>query len=304
MSALAEHAARYVAVRRAVGFKLSDTAGMIDSLVAHVERHGGEHLNVEMVTAWAGQAGSESVQLRRLSVARRFCAWLQPFDELSETVPKGLGPRCDYRRPPHIFSAGEVAGLIDEARRLQPRLWASSVSCAIGLDWSTGLRPGEIYRLRCGDFDPDTAELAVLNTKGGRSRLLPLHPSTTSALNEHLRLRKRLKVNHDHFFVTVAGAPMTSPALTPVFRRLVKQVGISVADGHRPARFGDLRHSFAVATLTHWHHTGVEVGTRLPALSAYLGHQSPANTYWYLQAVPELMAVVARRVARDWQEQP
>jgi hypothetical protein len=48
--------------------------------------------------------------------------------------------------------------------------------------------------------------------------------------------------------------------------------------------------------LLDWHHAGVEVDRALPLLTTYLGHQDPANTYWYLQATPELLTIVAKRL--------
>ena len=84
--------------------------------------------------------------------------------------------------------------------------------------------------------------------------------------------------------------------MSGTFRRLRAQVGISVPPGQRPPRPHDLRHTFAVDTLTGWHADGVDVERRLPVLSTYLGHVNPANTYWYCQAVPQLMGVVADRV--------
>ena len=71
--------------------------------------------------------------------------------------------------------------------------------------------------------------------------------------------------------------------------------------GRRPPRLYDFRHSFAVDTVLDWHRDGLDVGCRLPMLSAYLGHLRPANTYWYLEASPELMAVVAVKLARSWE---
>ncbi|MGH3163683.1 MAG: hypothetical protein ACRDOC_17510, partial [Streptosporangiaceae bacterium] len=65
--------------------------------------------------------------------------------------------------------------------------------------------------------------------------------------------------------------------------------------GARP-RIHDARHSFAVATLLDWLRDGGGVAERLPLLSAYLGHADPADTYWYLQASPELLAEAARRL--------
>lgn len=41
------------------------------------------------------------------------------------------------------------------------------------------------------------------------------------------------------------------------------------------------------------------VATRLPLLSTYLGHLNPANTYWYLSAAPELLALAGERLERS-----
>jgi integrase/recombinase XerD len=56
------------------------------------------------------------------------------------------------------------------------------------------------------------------------------------------------------------------------------------------------RHSFAVHTLIRWHKRGLDVDEHIGTLSSYLGHVSPADTYWYLSAAPELMALAAERL--------
>ena len=48
-------------------------------------------------------------------------------------------------------------------------------------------------------------------------------------------------------------------------------------------------------TLLAWYRDGVDVQARLPVLSTLLGHSNPANTYWYLSAVPELLILAAER---------
>ena len=57
-----------------------------------------------------------------------------------------------------------------------------------------------------------------------------------------------------------------------------------------------LRHSFAVDTLIRWHRSGMSLDEHIATLSTYLGHVSPADTYWYLSAAPELMALAADRL--------
>jgi integrase len=58
----------------------------------------------------------------------------------------------------------------------------------------------------------------------------------------------------------------------------------------------DLRHTFAVTTMIDWYRDGQDVQVRLPLLSTWLGHVDPASTYWYLHAVPELLAHAAYRL--------
>ncbi|MGH4007741.1 MAG: hypothetical protein ACRDTH_06190 [Pseudonocardiaceae bacterium] len=49
-------------------------------------------------------------------------------------------------------------------------------------------------------------------------------------------------------------------------------------------------------SLTTWHDAGDDVEVKLPLLSTWLGHVDPSATYWYLQATPQLLRVVAQRL--------
>ena len=50
-------------------------------------------------------------------------------------------------------------------------------------------------------------------------------------------------------------------------------------------------------TLIDWQRSGADIDQQIATLSTYLGHVSPADTYWYVSASPELMALAADRVA-------
>ena len=63
----------------------------------------------------------------------------------------------------------------------------------------------------------------------------------------------------------------------------------------------DLRHRFAVSVLTNWYAEGVDVTSRLPSLSTYMGHVSPVATYWYLSASPALLAIAATRLEATYE---
>jgi integrase/recombinase XerD len=171
---------------------------------------------------------------------------------------------------------------------------------------ATGLRPGEVYRLGRDHVDLDTRRLAVMHSKQGKSRQIPLHPTTVDSLGRYARLRDRslTHASGTGFFLTASGSNLTSEVVTGCFRRLVRSSGINPGGARSAARLGDLRHSFAVHTLLSWHDSGVDVQRQLPVLSAFLGHNEPAHTYWYLQAVPELMALAADRLEGVWQVRP
>jgi len=51
-----------------------------------------------------------------------------------------------------------------------------------------------------------------------------------------------------------------------------------------------------VRVLVAWYRSGIDVETRMAALSTYLGHVNPVDTYWYLSASPELVELVAERL--------
>jgi integrase/recombinase XerD len=98
------------------------------------------------------------------------------------------------------------------------------------------------------------------------------------------------------FFITSTGQRAAQRGVAGTFARLVTLAGIAALPGRRRPRVHDLRHTFAVTTVTRWYRDGADVQAQLPVLSAYLGHASPEATYWYLQATPELLALAAGRL--------
>jgi integrase/recombinase XerD len=96
--------------------------------------------------------------------------------------------------------------------------------------------------------------------------------------------------------VTTAGARLTDHGVRTVFRELLRRVDLPEQPGAGRSRIHSLRHGFALATLRDWYAAGADVNSKLPILSAYLGHADPISTYWYLQATPELLAAAADRL--------
>lgn len=302
MVTLADHLDRYLAVRRSVGYQLEEHGRVLPDFVRYAQTIGETTVCTQAAIAWAAGASGDGPRSRRLSMVRGFARYLLAFDPTTEIPPRGLGPSGRVRSAPHIYSDDEIARLMRLASSLEPASFGATVATLIGLMASTGLRTGETWRLDRQHVDLAGAQLTVWHSKSGRSRRLPLHPSTVQALADYSILRDRAHPDPgvEAFLLGPTGARLTSPVLSRAFRELRRRAWIVTTAGHRPAVLGDLRHTFAVSTLLSWHRAGVDVQRQLPALSAYLGHVNPRQTFWYLEGTPELMALVAERL-ESWE---
>jgi integrase len=237
---------------------------------------------------------------RRLGVVRGFARYLSTIDPATEIPPGDLLPAALPRVAPYLYSPGEIQALMAAARALSPRLRAATFETVIGLLAVTGLRPGEALGLDRADVDLSDGALHVRVAKQNKHREVPLHNTTTIALRKYSRLRDRHRPEpaSPAFFVSQQGSRLSASAFKATFAKLIGQIGLEGAGERTRPRAHDIRHSFAVRTLIGWYQDGENVDAKLPLLSTFLGHVDPASTYWYLQASPELLAVVRDRLER------
>ncbi len=160
------------------------------------------------------------------------------------------------------------------------------------------MRVGEVVRLDRDDVDFEEGLLTIRNTKFGKSRQLPLHPSTVTALAAYAARRdqRRPRPKSPSFFTSAIGTRLLRDNVSTVFPRLVRESGLVSSNRLRPPRLHDARHSFAVRCVIGWYREGLDVEQHLPLLSTWLGHVAPSSTYWYLSGVPELLELVADRL--------
>jgi integrase len=299
MSVLRQHLEDYLEMRRALGFKLERAGALLAQFVAFAEDNGADAITVELALAWARlpKGAQRTWVARRLEVVRIFARHLAVLDPTNEVIPIDLLAARTFRRPPYLYSPGEIAALMEAASNLANPLKAATFETLIGLLASTGLRAGEAMRLDRGDFDADEGVLVVRNTKFNKSRQVLLHPSTIDALRRYGRRRDELSAapRAPALFLSSTGARLGHPVLQPTFVRLLRASGVGATAARRP-RVHDLRHSFTVGTLLRWYRDSGDVAARMPSLSTYLGHADPSSTYWYLQAAPELLALAADRL--------
>jgi integrase/recombinase XerD len=235
---------------------------------------------------------------QRLSVARGFARHLATVNPESEVPSKDLLPGHRPRIAPHIYTDEEIAALMAAARRLRPRLRATRHETLIGLLVVTGMRPGEALALDRQDVDVRRGVLHVRAGKQKKRREVPLHESTIGALRDYARRRDARfpSPSTPAFFISARGRRMAREELNRTFTKLVREVGLEGRGVRARPRPHDLRHAFAVRTLLDWRQAGEDIDRRMPLLSTYLGHVDPASTYWYLEAVPELLEPIGRRL--------
>ena len=302
MSALAEHVDDYLRLRRGLGFKLERHGQILPQLVAYLEAAGARTVTSELAISWARlPAGAHPRHwAARLAVARGLAAYMQTIDPATEVPPADVFA-VRYRRPtPYLWSRQDVCRLLEQARALRPPLRAASFEALFGLLAVTGMRVGEALTLDRDDVDLAAGVVTIREqvAKLERARLVPLHPTTVEALERYARARERLcpKPRSRAFFLSGAGAALDRSEVSKTLRKITTTLGLRTVTVH--PRTHDLRHSFAVSTLIDWQRSAVQIDERIAVLSTYLGHVSPAETYWYLTATPELMGLAAERLDR------
>lgn len=292
MNALSAALADYLAVRRALGYQLTEAGRTLSRFVAHLDAEGTETVTVAAAATWATEVSTAGVG-RRLQAIRGFTRYLQALDPAHEVPPTGLVPVGKHRAAPHLYSDTEINALMTAARSLSPGLRAATTEVVIGVLATTGMRIGEVLALDVGDVNWRSGVINVDASKFSRGRHVPVAPSTLAALDDYRHSRPR-PASGSALFVHSRRGRLGYGSFAEAFAGALDASAIS-SGPHRP-RIHDLRHSFAVATVLGWYRDGADVAALLPRLSTYLGHTSPAATYWYLSAAPELMAIVAERL--------
>jgi integrase len=289
-------------MRRALGFKLTTQGRHLMSFIAFCEERRAGSVTADLAIEWATRtargSGNEVYQARRLDVVRIFARHLQALDPATEVPPDDVLARRYLRIPPYLYSQDEVAALMSAADDLAPALRAATWRTLIGLLAVTGMRQGEACRLGRDDAGLDDGALVIRDSKFGKSRQVFVHLTTISALCAYAQARDKAfpEPRAATFFVNSRGGPLDAGNVQHTFAALVTAAAIAPRPGQRAPRLHDLRHAFAVATMLDWYRDGRDVQARLPLLSTWLGHVDPKSTYWYLQAVPELLAVAAGRL--------
>ena len=299
MKSLQRHLTEYIAARRALGTQLQEPANTLRGFVRFVGRKKARFITIPLALEWAQQ--SKNVQratwARKLSMVRQFARWLSVLEPRHQIPPPRLLNVRHRRNKPHIYSDDEIIRLMKAATALQSSrgMKALSLKTLIGLLATTGLRPGEALALEEPDVDLQAGVLVIRKSKFGKSRQVPVHKSAVVALESYARLRHRvIPLGRSlSFLISDAGTALDPGTVRRWFCEISVACGLrKISQGKRYGRgprLQDLRHTFATKRLVEWYRAGLNASVQMPKLATYLGHSSVGCTYWYIEAVPELL---------------
>ena len=293
----------YLDIRRSLGYRLQKAEGLLRNFVAFLQAEGAPYITRELTLHWATQPAKAepSTWAGRLGIVRRFAIWHSAIEPRSEIPPTGLLPYRYHRKPPHIYSDEEIEKLLRRTQQLpSPKgLRAHTYTTLFGLLLVTGMRVNEALGLDRLDVDLKLGIVHIRRTKFGKSRYVPVHPSTVEALKKYAESRDHIfPAPTAAFFLSERGRRITASIVHYTFATLSQRIGLRAGAkgrGHGP-RLMDMRHRFATRTLIHWYRAGLDVERELPKLATYLGHVHINYTYWYLEAVPELLQLATDRL--------
>lgn len=306
MKSLREAVRDYLMLRRGLGFKLEKHEPALRDFVAFLAKKKAAHITTELALQWATQDAHQrpAEWAAGLSIIRGFARHWSGTDPRTEIPATGLLPYRPGRAKPYIYSELEIQKLLDAAHRLpatnplKPRMYY----CLLGLLAVTGIRVSEALNLQSTDIDWSEGVLTIRSTKFGKSRLVPLHPSTRKVLRDYVRRRDRHFAGRSvpHLFVSGTGRRVDGGDVRRTFYRLSRQIGLRGALSSHGPRLHDFRHRFAVQTLVRWYRQKQDPMRLLPVLATYLGHGHVTDTYWYLTNTPELLTAAGQRLEKRW----
>lgn len=291
---LASAVQSYLSLRRAVGFSLKDAGSNLAAFAAYSDAKGYRYISSQGAIEWARKVPSQGQRARRLADVSRLARYLQAEDARHEIPPPIFGRERGPRPTPYILSDEQIREIVRLAEQAGYRtLRRQTYSTLFALLSCTGLRVSEAIRLRYTDITPDG--LVIRSSKFRKSRLVPLHPTARSGLERYLQRRRPYAPLDDHVFISLRRKPLLLADVEAAFKTVAAKMGLPRGRGKCRPTPHSLRHAFAVRALKNCPDGRDHITQHMLMLSTYLGHSNAALTYWYLEAVPELMRNIAER---------
>jgi integrase len=312
---LAPHARRYLELHQATGKDYQPNRSLLIHLDRFLEAQGiraADAITPEVIRSWLGTVtGNARTRFLKVRMAWRFFNHLLDLKVVKgnpvSSVLFALGRRPRSSFQPFIFTAEQVAAILDAARQLpsspQFPLRAETCTLIFALLYGLGLRLGEACRLHVRDLSLTETTLFIDQTKFYKSRYVPFGPRLGRRLQQFVDLRRSRQPSlgeEDPLFVALGPGHVDQSGLNKTFRAIVDRLGVRGLPGQKAPRPHDMRHAFAVHRLVRWYREGVDVQSKLPLLATFLGHLDPTSTQVYLTITASLLQEANTRFYRSF----
>lgn len=255
----------------------------------------------ELVLGWVTAKDNEKAGTHqvRISPIRELGKYMQSVGISDAFVLTSAFSRKVERYVPHFFTGQEFEAFFSACDKLIPfgavRARHLVLPVFFRLLYCCGLRTCEARTLRIENVDLQNGQIDIIQSKGSRSRRLPLPQDLLELFRIYDERVSKIYPERIYFFPTTRSTCYHSTSISIVFRQIWKAAGLGNTSGIRPRAY-DFRHHFALSNLNRWIASGVDVNAKIPYLSRYMGHSCMESTDYYLHLVPEFFHTFSEKV--------
>ncbi|WP_282133011.1 tyrosine-type recombinase/integrase [Cellulophaga baltica] len=303
-SAYAEHILEMIKLKRQLGYKFETGAYQLYKIDKFAYQTGekGPGITREFAVKWLNLFTNQ----KRTTIYSRAMVLIQLACYISDLgiethIPRyPAPPRKDFT--PFIFSQDEIQRLFKAADNLVysrngQNVNLFSIPLMLRFLYSTGIRKGEAMDLLEEDVNLKERTILIRNSKNGGQRILPISETLASECEKYLDYKSELPINIQttkHFFVGTLGTKISRNNLEVYYKRCISKLKLQPEGLNGFPRLHDLRHTFAVSSLTKMANLNAKSYTSLPLLMTYLGHTSITSTEKYLRLTSKIYPDIIR----------
>ena len=200
---------------------------------------------------------------RKTNSTKTFFKFLKTLSLITDDPANGLSHPKFENKPPRILTKLEYRALRDAARA------DTRMIAVIEVLLQTGIRIGELAKLRVEDVDLVNGTLHVPPFEDTRERIIPLNKSAADSVAKYLEIRP--KTPSHSLFITKTGRPLLIRNIRTAIDRYFRLGDI------KGAKVNDLRHTWVAYQLS--------AGVPMTLVSKLAGHKRLTTTERYLQFV-------------------
>lgn len=278
----------FLQYKRFLGYSYKTEEVVIKEIVDYLTFNKIEEItkNVTQNYARNNQNIASNTLARNMGTFREFCIYLKQQGIQCYQIPQKLYPQNHKNYTPYIFSHKEISRIY---RNLNIPLQNYHYSyyrqvvypLIIKILYQTGMRIGEVLKLRIDDYNVEYGCFKLNNTKNDNERIIILSNDLKLELEQFLK-KFSLAFRRNTLIFNVSQCVIEN-----YFFNLLNLSNIP--RNENSPRLHDLRHTFIVHRIQKYIEDGTDLNTILPILQVHVGHQSLNSLSYYFHLTKEIL---------------